>query len=348
MSLVITMWNESLGVAVSEGRVGAWVEGVYVPTDENRSKLSRLPNGCVLGVAGHSRKGFSRYASLLDVCADLQTDIRIAARIMGFRGLSEYIPRLLAECGSTHPELFFCITLLGAEGKIRGAAFDSDGKQDVPTFPGVTWHILSPSAEISQEVDANIRALFKHTGMRSARAAIENLQSIIRAFAARYPDINGNTFAETVSLPLSMNADNITVGTLDADMVEFSDGTALSSANRVQVFMAAASTAQTFDGINENESISALIFHVTLPAGQNNLIFFQSISISGTIGTSTVSLFEDDTVLATWPVNAIPPTFAVSIGGGAAHSFAYTFETNEAGSVPTLNVGSQVVLLNIF
>ena len=42
---------------VCEGRVGKWVDGKYVPTEENHSKITRLPNGGILGIAGHSRDG---------------------------------------------------------------------------------------------------------------------------------------------------------------------------------------------------------------------------------------------------------------------------------------------------
>jgi hypothetical protein len=42
MSLVISAWNKSVGIALCEGRVGAWIDGKYVPTEEDHSKLTRL------------------------------------------------------------------------------------------------------------------------------------------------------------------------------------------------------------------------------------------------------------------------------------------------------------------
>jgi hypothetical protein len=135
MSLVISAWDKHAGVAVCEGRVGKWVDGKYVPTEEDHSKLTRLPNGGILGVAGHSREGFSTYASLTDVLAEqLRPAIVQAAEMHGFRELSELIPALLADCNRAHPELFFCVSLLGTDnGTVRGGAWDSDGKADVPT-----------------------------------------------------------------------------------------------------------------------------------------------------------------------------------------------------------------------
>src|SRR6185312_249024 len=96
MSLVITAWNSSVGIAVSEGRALGYVNGERVPVSEDYGKLLRLPNG-VLGFAGRLREGFPVSNALADVIADhLLPDVR-AAREMGFSGLCEFIPALLKE-----------------------------------------------------------------------------------------------------------------------------------------------------------------------------------------------------------------------------------------------------------
>jgi hypothetical protein len=130
MSLVISVWDQHAGVAVCEGRVCVRVDGKYVPTEEDHSKITRLPNGGILGIAGHSREGFPAYASLLDVCAEqLRPAIVRASQMRGFRELSRLIPALLADCNLKHPELFFCVSLLAKDGgTVRGGAWDSDGK----------------------------------------------------------------------------------------------------------------------------------------------------------------------------------------------------------------------------
>ncbi|MGA2675222.1 MAG: hypothetical protein ABSE99_18580 [Terracidiphilus sp.] len=245
MSLVISAWDQNAGVAVCEGRVGKWVDGKYVPTEENHSKLTRLPNGGILGIAGHSREGFSVYASLTDVLTEqLRPAIVQAAEMHGFRELSELIPALLADCNRAHPELFFCVSLLGTDnGAVRGGAWDSDGKADVPTATDVTWQILSPSAKFSAEVDAALRVCLEHIGLRNPAITSEVLQNIIRVMAPGHPDINDHTWAEIVcaSPRECMNANNITTGTLAASRVQFPDGSALTTAG-VQTFSASAST----------------------------------------------------------------------------------------------------------
>ena len=40
MSLVISAWNKSVGIALCEGRVGAWIDGKYVPTSRACSAAS--------------------------------------------------------------------------------------------------------------------------------------------------------------------------------------------------------------------------------------------------------------------------------------------------------------------
>ena len=348
MSLVITTWNESMGIAVSEGRVGKWVDGKYVPTDENRSKLARLPNGCVLGIAGHSRKGFPAYASLLDVFEGLRSAIVLVARSTGFRELSVIIPALLDECSRKHPELFYCVTLIGNDnGTVRGAAFDSDGKKNLPTARGVTWQILSPSAELSREVDVAMRTALKPIGLRDAGVAGKVLENIIRTFATRYPDINGNTFIETISascpgIGLSMNADNITTGTLDATQVVFSDGSSLNTASRVLTSTSTISSAVIASSTTTWVS-TGLGFTTTVESATDALNFFASLVLTvpgGTLQPVAVGIFEDVTLIFETQLNGMSTStqvaqafFAslVDVGIGA-HQFEIFLKLTTGGS----------------
>ena len=147
----------------------------------------------------------------------------------------------------------------------------------------------------------------------------------------------------------NINADNITVGTLDAAQVQFSDGTTLNTATRQNFFVAAVGTAQTLTGANSPIALTSLSITFTAPAGTNTLLFFQNVNITSAIGTSTVSLLEDVTPIASWPVGSVPSVFATQITGPGSHQFHYSFETNEVGSpLPVLQAGSQVVLLDLF
>ncbi|HVJ07425.1 MAG TPA: hypothetical protein VM554_03520 [Acidisarcina sp.] len=245
MSLVISAWDKHTGVAVCEGRVGKWADGKYVPTEENYSKLTRLPNGGILGIAGHSREGFSTYASLTDVLAkQLRPAIVQAAETRGFCELSELIPELLADCNRAHPELFFCVSLLGTDsGTVRGGAWDSDGKASVPTETDGAWLILGPSAEMDAAVSTAVGGCLGAIGLQDADTTSKALECLIRGFAAHCPDINDHTFSEIISSSPRecMNANNITTGTLAASRVQFPDGSALTTAG-VQTFSASAST----------------------------------------------------------------------------------------------------------
>lgn len=58
-----------------------------MPTEEDHSKLTRLPNGGILGIAGHSREGFSAYASLTDVLAEQLRPAMVAGQYFVARKL---------------------------------------------------------------------------------------------------------------------------------------------------------------------------------------------------------------------------------------------------------------------
>jgi hypothetical protein len=297
MSLVISAWNKSVGIALCEGRVGAWIDGKYVPTEEDHSKLTRLPNDGILGIAGHSRKGFPAYASLLDVCAGhLRPAIVQAAQSMGFRELSQIIPALLAECNKICPELFFCVSLLGTDnGTVRGGAWDSDGKVSVPTATDdITWLILSPSAEFSGEVDAAMRECLKYIRLQDPAITGEVVQNIIRTLAVCHPDINDHMWMEVISAcpVVSMNANNITTGTMSASKVLFGDGTALTTASRViNTRKWGSGSAVTLSGTMQ--ALAGYSFSVTAQSANDvfNLQFVVQATLAAGASTGSMLLF---------------------------------------------------------
>jgi hypothetical protein len=124
MSLVITVWDKSVGIAVSEGRIAAKIDGEYVPIEENYSKLTRLANGGVLGITGNFREGFPIVTPLRDAVEQhLRPSIVKAASSTDFRGLCQFIPALLRKIFASYPGLIFCVSLIGIEdGTVRGGA----------------------------------------------------------------------------------------------------------------------------------------------------------------------------------------------------------------------------------
>lgn len=255
MSLVITVWDSSAGVAVCEGRALGYVNGAYVPVDEDYSKLVRLPNGNILGFAGRVRDGYPLADSPLSgvIAGHLLPAISQAARGVDFRGLCAVIPTLLKEYAVKWPGLLLFVSLLGTDdGIVRGGAWDSDGSAVVPTTAAVTWQILGP-AELSGKAHTLVRAsLGIIGGLKNPALAGESLQNIIQVLAASSDKINGNTRLEylhadtpvtaltadmirTGTLDASavsvvnINASNINTGTLAASAVQFPDGTTLNN-----------------------------------------------------------------------------------------------------------------------
>ena len=67
MSLVIVVWDKSVGIAVSEGRACVRRQnGEWIPVLEDRCKITRLRDGSVLGVTG-------------DICEPLREAIKAEA-----------------------------------------------------------------------------------------------------------------------------------------------------------------------------------------------------------------------------------------------------------------------------
>ncbi len=356
MSLVISCWNQHAGVAVCEGRVGAQVGEKYVPTEEDHSKLTRLPNGGILGIAGHSREGFSAYASLTDVVAEqLRPAIVQTAETHGFRELSRLIPALLADCNRDRPELFFCVSLLGTDdGIVRGGAWDSDGQASVPTETDITWQILSPSVEFSAEVDAVMRVCLEHIGLQNPAITSEVLQNIIRTMAPCHPDINDRTRAEIIcaSPRECMNANNITTGTLAASRVQFPDGSALTTAG-VQTFSASVSTSAL---LSESGFATILGLSISVTAASTSDVFNVSASLIVTAtayATAEIRAVADSSIKSdvsyTIPsaTGYIVVPVLCSITGLSAGTHTISIQAYAPNGV-NIGFGSQMMLQRIF
>jgi hypothetical protein len=321
-----------------------------------------LPNGGILGVAGHSREGFSTYASLTDVLAEqLRPAIVQAAEMCGFRELSELIPELLADCNRAHPELFFCVSLLGTDnGTVRGGAWDSDGKADVPTETDGAWQILSPSAEFSGEVDAALRVCLEHIGLRNPAITSEVLQNIIRVMAPGHPDINDHTLAEIIcaSPRECMNASNITTGTMSATKVLFGDGSALTTASRV--LTAEATQTATATAAASAVAIPGLTFSLVAATTSDTYNLFGSMlgaQTAGTVGAvCQIALYVDgvskQTVVVAYPsLNGETSTsFTMSITGlsAGAHTLQMYFYSTGSSYTFQFYPGSTVLCQRIF
>src|SRR5581483_11819873 len=202
MSLVIAAWDESIGIAVCEGRAIVKVNGTKVPMREDCSKLSRLPDGSILGLTGGLREGFSS-TTMCDalVTEPLRREIHAQAKGRTFREMCSVIPVLLTEYGVKYPELGFGVSLLGDDnGKIRGAAFSSNGQSSGPSKTGVDANILGLNQAASDEATAAVRRYFAGT----TRAYLDGVKAcaaferIIKDLASRHVELNDHVQFEFI------------------------------------------------------------------------------------------------------------------------------------------------------
>lgn len=150
MSLVMTVWDKSVGVAVCEGRAVAKVNGVKVPASEDCSKLTRLRDGSILGLTGGLRDGYESTA-MPDAIVTEPLRRAIHAAPGGFRELCGVIPKLIAEYGGKYPELGFGVSLLGNDsGTIRGASWSTSCPESLPDSD-VNVNVLGLSEDANRE-----------------------------------------------------------------------------------------------------------------------------------------------------------------------------------------------------
>lgn len=327
MSLVITAWNPSVGIAVCDGRALGYQDGERVIASEDYYKLARLPNGGILGFAGRLREGYPIVNSLMDVIENhLLPDVSLAAREMEFSRLCRFIPERLKAYAARWPELLLFVSLLGSDGDngIRGGAWDSNGGAQVLTEPGTHWLILGPETLAEYAHIAVPSALRVIGGLRNPSRAGDVLQGIIRRLAASNDDINDHTRAEylfsqsgvdarssaahvpafaelTADLITSgtldaslvdvvnINASNIDTGTLSADKVLFPDGSDMTTAARVQTSNAKLTTASSLPS-SQWIPVNGLAWNVQAESASDvyNVQGVGSISIGGTAGTGMV------------------------------------------------------------
>ena len=257
MSLVITMWDKSIGIAVSDGRAVTVTNGTKIPAREDHSKISRLPDGSVLGLTGGLRDG--AVTSLSGVITEpLRREIHAASAGHTFRELCERIPRLLAEYRVKYPELTFGVSLLGNDnGTIRGAAYTSDtaapwDESDIGS------NVLGLSADANTEAAKLVR---EYTASRLPRNyvhltdAYSALKRIVTDVSRRHIELNDRIFCEVIAAPgertaldmplLADGSQLTTAGVLTAQPVTLSTGLVCTTAWQALPGLTFSQTAQS-------------------------------------------------------------------------------------------------------
>jgi len=202
MSLVITVWDKSLGIAVCEGRAIAKVNGTKIPVCEDHSKLSRLPDGSILGLTGGLRPGYEATAMDGVVTEPLRCAIHAKAETHGFRELCGVIPELLTEYGTKYPELAFGVSLLGNDnGAIRGASWSSTCPACIPEGSDVSANVLGLSAEANHEALDAVNQYIAAMPRNYVHVAdtVKVLQGVIKDVAARHVELNDHLQVECVT-----------------------------------------------------------------------------------------------------------------------------------------------------
>jgi hypothetical protein len=230
-------------------------------------------------------------------------------------------------------------------------------KQVQQTATGVTWQILSPSAEFSAEVDAAIRVCLEHIGLQHPAITGEVLQNIIRVLARCHPDINDHTWSEIIYAPRPecMNASNITTGTLAASRVVFPDGSQLTTAgiNTITAFSSAALTLTTAEQVIPGFSFTTVavgvsdIYNISavLRANNGNATFAYlalSVVIDGNQAGGTGGSYYLSAGQSTLP-------FIASLTGLSAGSHTIAmYAVAPIGGTFTLGAGSNIIIQRIF
>jgi len=215
MSLVITAWDTSLGIAVCEGRAITKVHGNKIPVREDQTKLSRLADGSILGLTGGLRDGYDSTTMRESLVTDpLRRDIHAEAETHTFREMRFVIPRLLAEYAVKYPELGFGVSLLGNDGgKVRGAAWSSNGAvYDPADTPGVRASILGCNEAVNREATEAVRKVTANQSILPFGMHIA-LENIIKNLARRHVELNDHISVEFVSA--CAGADGFCLNTLE-------------------------------------------------------------------------------------------------------------------------------------
>lgn len=206
MSLVITIWDKSVGIAVCEGRAIAKVNGEKIPVREDCSKLSRLADGSILGLTGALRPGYETTSFPNGAVTDgLRREIYELSETHGFRELCAVMPDLLADYGLKYPELSFGISLLGNDdGTIRGASFSSTCPACIPDGSDVSANVLGLSEAANQEAAIAVRKYIASKPRNFVRVveAANALREIISDLATRYASTSADTFQAYVGTTL--------------------------------------------------------------------------------------------------------------------------------------------------
>jgi hypothetical protein len=159
----------------------------------------------------------------------------------------------------------------------------------------------------------------------------------------------------------NLNASNITTGTLSASKVLFADGTALTTASRVQTSMLhETATATTSGAGNPGTAIAGLTCSVTAASTADTFNMFGALSGGQTVGTPgygcNVNLYVDGTFNQSIQVSYATlngtqsNAFIMSLTGLSAGTHTLTFYLQAANASQTFQsyVGSTLLLQRVF
>lgn len=355
MSLIITAWDKSWGVAVCEGRAIAIQNGVKVPAVEDHSKLSLLPDGSVLGITGGFREGHSRTSMCGVVTEPLRREIHAKAETQGFKDLCITIPELLAVYRAKYPELGFSASLLGTDdGVVRGAAWSSNGAMYMPTDTAkVHASVLGLTDEINQEVTDALRLHFNGTDRRylAAQAPIA-LGEIIKDLAGRHVELNDRIHFETVLAP-AITTDGFCLNTLEPK-----ESGANVTSGHVLSYLATQTATATASATAV--SIPGLAFSFNAASASDEYNFFGSMlgaQTAGTVGAvCQIALWVDGvskrtSVVAYPTLNGETSTsFVMSLTGltAGAHTVQMYFYSTGSSYTFDFYPGSTVLCQRVF
>lgn len=206
MSLVIAARDRAIGIAISEGRAVAYVNGSKVPVCEDASKLSRLADGSILALTGGLRDGYETTTMRGESVSTepLRRDIHAAAETRTFPEICAIIPDLLAKYRATYPELGFAVSLVGNDGgKVRMVSWSS-GRDEIEcredSDADMTSNVIGLSNEANKEASRAVREYFMSAkrDYLHINETFAAFRKIIEDLASRHVELNDHIRYEAV------------------------------------------------------------------------------------------------------------------------------------------------------
>ena len=363
MSLVITAWDRSVGVAVCEGRaVTLGANGEKIPAREDASKLSRLPDGSILGLTGGPLEGCTAVAvAVLTqslITEPLRRDIHSAAETRGFKEICAFIPELIEKYRAEYPAFGFGVSLLGNDdGIIRGASWSTTATIDNDAESDVSANVIGLSKETNDEASRAVRQYFASTFRNYLHVSdvCASLEGIIKGLAGRHVELNDRIQFEFIVAPGTERS------VIDASRMMagiYTDGSSISTASRVLT----ATASPTSTGLsNSFAAVAGLAFTTTVASTSDVFNISACLIFAGmAVGVEPQVKVVDSVTgvsyglqtfyaYAASAMNTFP--FFVSITGlsAGAHTLQFYADTSAAvGSGNTISTSSYAVCQRIF